>query len=159
MKKIENLLFWPVLVLLFFSASKYGGASTDIHVADTYYIVSNAAVAGGFAVWLLVVIFLFKRIRRRHQAVHNKFAFTYITLTVLFFGVFLGLGLVSGGSAGGNFTDSQLDALMFRTQLRMVCAWCYLFVQVIFLIYFIFQLFKKPVNHYQPEAGITNRKQ
>jgi hypothetical protein len=145
MKKFENLLFWPVLVLLFFSASKYGVASTDIMVADTYYIISSATIAGSFAVWLLVVIFLLKRMRRRHRVINKKFAIIYIALTLLFFGVFLGLGLVNGGSAGGNFTDSQLDALIFRNQLRVVCAWCCLVVQVIFLIYFTMQIMKKPV--------------
>lgn len=142
MKKIENWLFLPVLILLFFSASKYGGASTDINVSDTYFIIPNAAIAGVFAAWLFLVIFLFKRIRRRHQVVHKKFAIIYITLTLLFLGVFLGLGLVAGGSAAGNFTNSDLDALIFRNQLRVWCAWCCLLVQVIFLIYFIVQIVK-----------------
>lgn len=152
MKKIENWLILPVLILLFFSASKYGGASTDINVSDTYFIIPNAAIAGGFAVWLLLVIFLFKQIRRRHQVVHKKFAFIYITLTLLFFGIFLGLGLVSGGSAAGNYTSSDLDALIFRNQLRVWCAWCCLLVQVIFLIYFIIQIVKSASIYRQSGA-------
>jgi hypothetical protein len=159
MKKIENILFWPVLVLLFFSASKYGATSTDIHFHDTYYIVANSYVAGTFAVWLLLIIILLKLIRRRHQAVNKIFVLTYITLTLLLLGGFLGLEFVSGGSAAGNFTTADLDALMFRNQLRVVCAWCFLLVQVIFLGYFLYQLIKKPVNHSQPAAGNTKPKQ
>jgi uncharacterized membrane protein YozB (DUF420 family) len=144
MEKIENILFWPVLILLFLSASKYGAMSTDIQFNDTYYIIPNSHVAGSFAAWLLIVIFLFKGIRRRHNEVHKKFVLTYSTLTVLLLGVFLGVGFVSGGSAAGNFTTADLDALLFRNQLKLVCAEGCLVVQIIFLIYFIIQLVKKP---------------
>ena len=145
MKKIENILFWPVLILLFLSASKYGAASNAIEFNDTYYIILNSHSAGSFAVWLLVVIFLFKFIRRRRQVVNKKFALAYITLTLLLFGVFIGLGFVKGGSAAGNFTTTDLDALMFRNQLKVACAEGCLLVQVIFLIYFFIQILKKPV--------------
>jgi hypothetical protein len=146
MKKFENWLFLPVLILLFFSASKYGAASVDIEVADTYYIVSSAKIAGIFALWLLFVFFLLKRLRRRQQVLPKKIAIAYITLTVLFLGLFLGLGFVGGGSAAGNFTDSDLDGLIFRNKLRMTCAWGCLIVQVIFLIYFIIQMVKRPAT-------------
>jgi hypothetical protein len=145
MKKIENILFWPVLILLFLSASKYGSTTTDVNVSDTYYIISSGAIAGAFAGWLLVVIFLFKLIRRRHQVVNKKFALTYIALTILLFGVFISVGFVKGGSAAGNYTTADLDALMFRNQLKVACAEGCLLVQVIFLIYFIIQIVKKPV--------------
>ena len=144
MKKIENILFWPVLILLFLSASKYGAMSTDIQYNDTYHIIPNSYVAGSFAGWLLMVIFLIKGLRRRQQVIHKKIVLTYILLTVLLLGVFLGLGFVSGGSAAGNFTTADLDALMFRNQLKLLCAEGCLLVQVIFLIYLIIQLVKKP---------------
>ncbi|MBO9203520.1 MULTISPECIES: hypothetical protein [Niastella] len=146
MKKIENLLFWPVLILLFFSASKYGAMSTDLHWDDTYYIIPNWQVAFPAASWLLLIIFLLKRIRRRHQVINKKFAFIYITITLLLLCTLLGLGMVSGGSAAGNYTTSDLDALMFRNQLRILSGWCFLIVQVIFLIYFIGQIVKKPAT-------------
>jgi|GEM_PF-4774469 len=144
MKKIENILFWPVLVLLFLSASKYGAASNAIELNDTYYIILNSHSAGIFAAWLLLVVLLFKFIRRRHQVVNKKFAITYIVLTLLLFGVFIGLGFVQGSSAAGNFTTADLDALMFRNQLKVACAEGCLLVQVIFLVYFFVQMVKKP---------------
>ncbi len=144
MKKIENILFWPVLILLFLSASKYGAMSTDVQYNDTYHIIPNSYVAGSFAGWLLIVVFLLKSIRRRRQVLNKKFILTYILLTVLLLGIFLGLGFVSGGSAAGNFTTADLDALLFRNQLKMLCAEVCLLVQVIFLVYFIIQLVKKP---------------
>jgi hypothetical protein len=144
MKKIENILFWPVLILLFLSASKYGSDMVGTDFNDTYYVITNSQVAGSFAVWLLVVVFLFKLIRRRHQVVNKKFALSYIVLTILLTGVFLGLGFVKGGSAAGNYTTADLDALMFRNQLKVACAEGCLLVQVIFLIYFFIQIVKKP---------------
>lgn len=159
MKKIEHILFWLVLILLFLSASKYGSQSTDLQFNDTYYIIYNSHIAGTFAVWLLLVVLLFKMIRRRHQVVNKKLALGYILLTAVLLGAFLGLGFVKGGSAAGNFTTADLDALMFRNQLKTVLAGCCLVLQVIFLGYFLFQLFKRPVNHNQSTAGITNQKQ
>jgi len=146
MKKIEHILFWPVLILLFLSASKYGAMSTDVQFNDTFYIIYNSHIAGSFALWLLIVVFLFKLIRRRRQVVNKKFTLTYIILTVLLLGVFLSLGFVKGGSAAGNFTSSDLDALMFRNQLKVACAEGCLLVQVIFLIYFFIQIVKKPAT-------------
>jgi len=145
MKKIENILFWPVLILLFFSASKYGSTSTDIHWSDTYYIISSGVIAGIFAGWLLLAVLLFKLIRRRHHTVQKMFTLIYSTLTVLLLGVFLGVGLVKGGSAVGTYNTADLDALMFRNQLKVACAEGCLLVQVIFLIYFFIQIVKKPV--------------
>ena len=144
MKKIEHILFWLVLILLFFCASKYGSLSTDVEIGDTYYIIANSQIAGIFSVWLLVVVLLFKLIRRRRQAVNKIFAGTYIALTTLLLGLFLGLGLVKGGSAVGTFNTAQLDALLFRNQLKIACAEGCLGVQVIFLIYFVTQMVKKP---------------
>jgi hypothetical protein len=144
MKKIENMLFWPVIVLLFLSASKYGAMSTDVQFNDTYYIVSNSQIAGIFAVWLLVVVFLFKLIRRRHQVVNKKFTLSYILLTVLLLGIFLGVGFVKGGSAVGTYNTDDLDALLFRNKLKLACAEGCLLVQVIFLLYFFIQIVKKP---------------
>ncbi len=86
MKKIENILFWPVLILLFFCASKYGRISTDLNIHDTYYIIPNSYAAGTFALWLLLVIFLLKLIRRRHQVINKKIVLTYVTLTLVLLG-------------------------------------------------------------------------
>lgn len=145
MKKTENFLLLPVLVLLFYGASKYSAASIDIHFHDTYYIIASAPIAGWFALWLLIVFALFKWIRHRHQVINQKFFATYITLTLLSFGIFLLGGLMSGPSGEGRFSDSELDALIFRDNLRMVAACCFLLFQIIFLIYFIVQLLKRPV--------------
>lgn len=145
MKKIEHILYWITGILLFFCISKYGSATTDINVRDTYFIIKNSQIAITFVLWLLIVIFLFKMIRRRHKEVPKIFALSYIILTVLLLGVFLGLGLVKGGSAAGTYNTADLDALMFRNQLKLVCAEGCLLVQVIFLIYFFIQMVKKPV--------------
>jgi hypothetical protein len=144
MKKTENWLLWVILVLIFCSISKYGDTTTDIHFNDTYYVINNNLITGWFLAWLLIVFFLFRLIRRRHQMVHNKFAITYIVLTVLFFTISWASGFIGGGSPAG-YSDSQLDKLIFYDKVRGVTAIGLLATQVIFLVYFIVQLLKKPV--------------
>jgi hypothetical protein len=144
MKKIENWLFWPILILIFCSISKYGDTATDIHWNDTFYVINNSFITGWFLAWLLIVFFLFKLIRRRHQAINNKFAITYIVLTVLFFSISWLSGFMGGGSPAG-YSDSQIDKLIFYNQVRVVTALGLLVTQVIFLVYFVVQLLKKPV--------------
>ncbi|OQP52480.1 hypothetical protein A4R26_28695 [Niastella populi] len=146
MKKVENLLFWPVLVLIFCSISKYGDTPTDIHWNDTFYVIKNSIITGCFLAWLLVVIMVFKVIRRRHQTIHTKFAIAYMVLTILLFGISWASGFLGGGSAAG-YSDSQLDKLMFYDQVRVITASGFLVTQVIFLGYFVVQLLKKPAHY------------
>lgn len=144
MKKFENFLIVAVLIILFYSASKYSDTSIDIHFHDTFYVISGAFVGGWFTVWLLIVFLLFKLIRRRHRYIHPLFTITYTTLTVLFFGVFLVLGLPGAPSSAAGYSNADLDALIFRNHMRVVPAWCLVAVQVIFLIFFVVQRLKKP---------------
>ena len=144
MKKIENWLLWPILVLIFCSISKYGDTSTDIHFHDTYYVINNSTITGWFLVWLLIVFFLLKLIRRRHQSINNKFAILYMVLTVLLFIISWGSGFMVSGSPAG-YSDSQIDKLLFYDRLRTQTALGLVAIQVIFLIYFVVQQLKKPV--------------
>jgi uncharacterized membrane protein len=144
MKKIENWLLWAILILIFCSISKYGDTTTDVHFSDTYYVINNSFITGWFLAWLLIVFFLFKLIRRRHQFVNRKFAAAYIVLTVLLFTVSWGSGFLGGGSPAG-YSDSQLDKLIFYDKVREATAAGLLLTQVIFLVYFVVQLLKKPV--------------
>lgn len=144
MKKIENWLLWPILVLIFCSISKYGDTTTDVHFHDTYYVINNSFITGWFLAWLLIVFFLFKLIRRRHQFVNARFTIMYIVLTVLFFTVSWGSGFLGGGSPAG-YSDSQLDKLIFYDKVRTLTAVGLLATQVIFVVYFVIQLLKKPV--------------
>jgi hypothetical protein len=141
MKKIENWLLWPILFLLFYSISKYGDITTEIYWSDTFYLVTHASLAGWFLAWLVIVLILFKLIRHRQVIIHTKFAFAYIVLTILLFGVFLAAGFVGSRPSNGSiFSDADVDRLMARNLFRTITVYCFLTVQVIFLVYFIVQL-------------------
>jgi heme/copper-type cytochrome/quinol oxidase subunit 1 len=143
MKKIENWLFLPILVLVFYGASKYSSNTIDIHFHDTYYVVANGHLIGVSLVWLSIVLILFKIIRRRHQSISIRFAIPYLILTLLIFLVFW---LPNGAETGANgISDTQLNRWLLYNQLRISAAFFFLLAQVIFLIYFITQLFKRPV--------------
>jgi len=148
MKKIENWLLWPILILVFYSISKYGDTTTDIYWSDTFYLVTHASLAGWFLTWLVIVLILFKIIRHRHVIIHTKFAFTYMVLTLLLFSVFLVAGFVGGPSNGVGFSDADIDRLIARNLFRTVTVFCFLAVQVIFLIYFIVQL-RRPAKRFK----------
>jgi len=142
MKKIENLLFLPVLALCFYGASKYSSTTLDIHLYDTYYVVAIAPLTGWALAWLLGVILLFKVIRRRHQSINIKFAIPYIALTLV---LFLVLWLPSGAETGDNgISDEQLSRWLLYNQLRVAATTLFALAQVTFLIYFIVQLMKRP---------------
>ena len=144
MKKIENWLLLPVLVLLFYAASKYSSTTTDVHYHDTYFVVSNGMIAGSCLIWLGIVFLLFKMIRRRHQTINIKFAIPYFILTLLIFLVFW---LPTGAETGENgISDTQLDSWLFYNQLRILSGYIFLFAQITFLIYFIFQFFRRPLG-------------
>jgi hypothetical protein len=142
MKKIENILFIPAVILLFISISKKNTAVTDIHFHDTYYVVSNAAIAGGFLGWLILVITFLKLIRWRHQSINIKFVSPYIILTLVLYLVF-SLANPPQGSTNG-ISDAQLDRWVLYHQIRIGAILVFLLIQVIFLVYFIVQLFKRP---------------
>ncbi|HUP12281.1 MAG TPA: hypothetical protein VM187_08725, partial [Niastella sp.] len=100
-------------------------------------------ITGWFLAWLLIIFFLFKLIRRRHQEINNKFAIIYIVLTMLFFTLSWGSGFLGGGSPAG-YSDSQLDKLIFYDQVRTLTAVSLMVTQVIFLVYFVVQMLKRP---------------
>jgi hypothetical protein len=144
MKKIENWLLWPVLILVFYGMSKYSNSTFDIHFHDTYYLVSNATIAGFVALWLAIVIIFLKLIRHRHQVVNVKFTLVYMVVTLLLFCISWLSGYFTGSVPSG-YSDFQLNKWVFFNQLRVVAALSFLLVQVIFVAYFVVQLVKKPV--------------
>jgi hypothetical protein len=140
MKKIENILFIPAVILLFLSISKKNTAVTDIHFSDTYYVVSNAAIAGGFLGWLILVIIFLKLIRWKHQAINIKFASPYIILTLVLYLIFSLANPPQSGTAG--MSDAQLDRWVLYNQVRMGAAIVFALIQVVFLIYFAWQMIR-----------------
>ena len=143
MKKIENILFVPAVILLFYSISKHNTAVTDIHFSDTFFVVENRTITGWFLAWLILVIIFFKIIRYRHYYISKRFAAPYIILTPVLF-LFFCLPLGSHSYVSG-MSDEQLSEWIFFNQVKMVTGYSFLLIQVIFLIYFITQLIKRPI--------------
>jgi hypothetical protein len=140
MKKIENILFIPALILLFLGISKNNTGATDIHFNDTFFVLENRTMAGWFLAWLIFVIILFKIIRRRHNYINKRVAAPYIILTVVFYLFFFLGNFMQGGGRG--MSDAQLQRWTFYNQLKMVTAAAFLLVQLIFLIYFTWQMIR-----------------
>jgi heme/copper-type cytochrome/quinol oxidase subunit 1 len=143
MKKIENWLVLPLILLLFYGASKHSSTTTtDVHFHDTYYVIANRIVAGCCLIWLAIVYVLFKNIRRRHQSIDRRYAIPYLVLTLF---IFLAFWLPTGVETGMNgISDAQLDKWLFYNQLRILSVYIFVFAQVSFLIYYIVQMVRKP---------------
>ena len=146
MKKIENWLFLPVLVLLFYSASEYSAATTDIHLNDSYYIISNASIARGLLTWLILVFIFFKVMRRRNPNLNNRLVVSYMVLTGSLLSVWYIASGVLGAKTSSGFSDAELNRWVLFNQIRMTAGFVFGLVQVIFLVYFVVLLLKKRVN-------------
>jgi len=135
MKKIENWLIIPALLLFFYWISNYGKTSINIHWHDTYYVLDNKALSGRFLIWLTIVFIFFKIIRARHGSINRKFAVTYIVLTLLLFIIF---------SLPVELDGRNLEKWSLFNQVRIIVGAIFLLAQVMFLIYYFVQLIKKP---------------
>jgi hypothetical protein len=137
MKKIENWLIIPALLLLFYWISSFGKASINIHWHDSYYALDNKALSGRFLIWLTIVFIFFKIIRARHQSINRKFAVTYLVLTLLLFTIF---------SIPVEPDGRNMEKWSLFNQVRIVVGAIFLLAQVMFLIYYFVQLVRKPVS-------------
>jgi len=146
MKKIENWLFLPVLILLFYSASEYSASTTDIHLGDSYYIISNGSIARGLLTWLILVFIFFRIIRRRNPSPNRRLVVGYMVLTLLLLAVWYIASAVLGSKTSSGFSDEELNRWVLFNQIRMTAGFVFGLVQVIFLIYFVVLLLKKPVD-------------
>jgi hypothetical protein len=143
MKKIENFLFLPVLILLFYTRSAAAENTTFFHWQHNSVEFNNGSAAGWALAWLTLVFLLFKIVRLRHRTINLKFAISYNVLSLLFF---LVLCLPTSPETGVNgISDAQLYRWNLYNQTRAMSWTIFILTQVIFLIYFIFQLIKKPI--------------
>lgn len=140
--KIENWLLLPMLILLFYTRSAAAENTTSFHFQDNAVEFNNGSAAGWALVWLILVFLLWKVVRLRHRTVNIKFAISYILLSLLFF-VVLCLPTSPETSANG-ISDTQLYMWNLYNSIRAMSWNIVMLTQLIFLIYFIIQLIKRP---------------
>jgi hypothetical protein len=140
MKKIENWLLLPVLVLFCWSLVAYH-YTLDIHLHDTYFILEGASTMRILAGYLLIMYGLYKTIRNRHQTINRIFAVSHILISLFFTGL-----LLLPFTREVRYIDySNWNSYQSKLNMGAIAIIFYLLTQVIFLIYFIAQLIKKPV--------------
>lgn len=140
MKKIENWLLFPVLVLFCWSFANPG--TLDFHIHDTYFVIAGVSVWRYFAAFLLIVFGLYKTIRNRHQTINRVFAVSHILITILLTGF-----MVIPFTSEPKYIDySNWKSYQSKLQWDAIAVITYLLTQVIFLIYFIIQMVKRPIG-------------
>jgi hypothetical protein len=143
MKKIENWLILPVLVLYCWSFANPG--TLDLHLHDTYFVIAGVSLWRYFAGFLLIIFGLYKTIRNRHQTINPVFAVPHILITMVLIGF-----LVIPFTTEKRYIDySNWTSYQSKLQWEAIAVISYLLTQFIFLIYFIIQLIKKPATHNQ----------
>jgi hypothetical protein len=140
MRTIENWLLLPVLVLYIWSLNLIDD-SLDIHLHDTYYVLEGVSFTRVLAGFLLLIFGLYKIIRYRHQFINRVFALPHILLSVL-----LTAFLLYPVTAKPRDLDYN-NWLVYQKygQRSAVAGLLFVLIQVIFLVYFVVQLLKKPV--------------
>lgn len=145
MKKIENvwlLLAVGVLIYSFFAPQGY-----DFHFHDTYYVVGGPQLVRLFIYPFLLFFFLYKMIRRRHDTVNIKIALIHILTTIPVLYLLLppaGKSATTPGKVAISNLKVINEASQHRYHLQGVLFVVFLISQVIFLIYFVTMLIKKP---------------
>ena len=135
MQKVENSLILPVLFLYVWSLTISG--SLDFHLHDTYFVVEGFSALRGLAGFLLILFGLYKTIRYRHDIINLFIAVPHILLTCILIGC-----LLVSFEGKRNYVDfSSWNSV----QLGAMGLLSFLLLQVIFVIYFIVEIIKKPV--------------
>jgi hypothetical protein len=148
MKKIENLLLLPVLLVLL-TLLPDSMANIFISGGFTFYVIANSAVMPFVIGFLFLAFAFYKLIRRRHGAVDHRWAWGHIGGSFLLLAVFECCILYRGMAAWHLNTvtsDSYYTAytyLVISQQVLIVTALLFVAIQIIFLLYFIIQLLKK----------------
>jgi hypothetical protein len=137
MKKIENLLLLPVLVLFCLSFNNPGGL--DFHLHDTYFVIAGVSLWRFFAGLLLILFGLYKTIRNRHYYINLIFAVPHILITILLTALIL--------FPFKTEVHSYIDWSQVPDQKNALVLLAFLLIQVIFLIYFIVKLTQRPVSN------------
>jgi hypothetical protein len=141
MKKIENVLLLPALVLLVLIFVKRR-STLDLHLHDTYYVIANAAIVKWFLYWIIVQFILYTIIRRRHGPLSKKWAVTHISITVLLIGLILFLPHTQERAPVDYKTI--LERWQWYNEAMLAAMLAFLLSQIVFLIYFVIRLFQSP---------------
>lgn len=140
MKKIENWLILPVMILFVWSLT-VANYTLDFHLTDTYFVVDGAFMLRFLGGVLLLLFGVYKTIRHRHHNINRTFAVPHILITILLTGF-----LLIPVATEIKFVDySNWKSYQSKLLWPAVVVIAYVLTLIIFLIYFIFQLLKKPI--------------
>ena len=137
MQKVENSLLLAVLFLFVWSLTVTG--SMDLHLHDTYFVIAGVSALRFLAGFFLILFGLYKTIRHRHDVINLFIAVPHILLTFILIGSLL-----------ASFGEKRNYVEFSTWQAEGKLLWCavglmsFLLIQVIFLIYFLVQIIKKP---------------
>ena len=146
MKKVENLLLLPIVVLFVLSLLA-GNSTLDIHLHDTYYVINNYNLAKWFTWWLVVMFILYKLIRRKQGRVDERWAVPHIAVTVVLIALMWFPAVMDNGPMPRRYLDygnDMLQQMITWYRIIFIGGLVFALVQLAFLVYFIIQLIRSP---------------
>lgn len=148
--RIENLLLLCPLLVLCFSQMPDGNTALDIHLHDTYFVVSNTIAFVPIFLGMLVLYFFHFTLRmiNRWGPVFCRFH-VYATVCLCILIAVLGYGMSYSGLAGAprHYYDmSMCDQFSSFSNVQMAMAIffiIFLLLQVVFFFYVVIHVVKK----------------
>jgi len=144
----ENWLLMPVIILYIWSFG-LTGYTLDLHLHDTYFIVDGVSTFRILAGCLLLIFGLYKTIRNRHQTINQAFAVPHIFITILLTGFLLipfAIKFQDSASKVQYIDYSHWRSYESNAKWALMAVFSFLLSQIIFLIYFVVQLVRKPAS-------------
>jgi heme/copper-type cytochrome/quinol oxidase subunit 1 len=144
MKKIENVLILPILVLLVLMFLP-GTSTIDVHLHDTYYVIAFGHLIKWFLYWLVVVFILYTIIRYRHKRVNTRWAISHIVISFLLIGLvgFLAYAIYNKPRDYVSYVEEWGKWRLYNQMIGFAML-AFLINQIVFLIYFVTRLFQTP---------------
>jgi hypothetical protein len=145
MKKIENLLLLPFLFTLY-GINRVSANLLSIHFHDSYFVTNPAGVCTWFLCYVIVLFVLYKVVRTRQQAVNTVWAAAHIAITFLLIVMVWWAFEYSDMPLNGFSLSKPDDFAAWAGYNRVLIASALIFslVQVVFWIWFVVQMVRKP---------------
>ena len=148
--RIENLLLLFPFLLFCFSEIFYGNTALDIHLHDTYFVISDAItfIPVFFVILILYFFHFVLRTTNRRSRGFCRFH-VYVTICLCIVIAFLSYGMSYNGLAGAPrryYDMSAWESFSYFSNVQMATAVFYiafLLLQLVFFFYFLIKIIKK----------------
>jgi len=144
----ENILLILLIIVFFTSKIIVSNSALDIHLHDTYFVISNIYMAVFFLPYLIFIYFSYRFIRRKNKSINvfiSLFQIAGLSLFCLL--LFLPLNFMDSIGKPTRYYDfntwNSLKEFSFYNEWVMITIFIIVISQLLFFIYFLIFVFKR----------------